>query len=304
METKIFTAPLKLKADGEPGEFKAVFATFGVTDLDGDWTIPGAFKNQEVVIEPWNHDYTLPVGKGRIKTDEKEAWIEGQFFLDTEVGKENYQTVKNLGKLAEWSYTFNVLKSTPADPVKHGGAIRVLQKMDVAGVSPVTRGAGINTRTTEIKGQQKRAISPHSTATTDVAWDGPANEARLRTGESAEYYRRAYAWQDLEADPETKTAYRFIHHMVDADGNIGAANTRACSAGIAVLNGGRGGTTIPSGDRQGVWNHLARHLRDADMEPPELKSAEGEAREGKPSDDIDMTVKLTELELLIKRLEI
>lgn len=269
MAKKTFTAPLELKADGAEGEFKAVFSTFNVVDLDGDVTTPGAFEEQAAVVEPWNHGWTLPAGKGQIKSDGKEAWIEGQFFLDTEVGKENYQTVKNLGSLAEWSYTFDIVdlgygKFNDRD-------VRFLKKLDVVGVSPVTRGAGIDTRTASIKGQ-KRAMPSHSTPTTDVAWNGPANEARLREGESAAYYRRAYAWQDPEGDSTTKAAYKFIHHMVDGDGNIGAANMRACSAGIAALNGGRGGTTIPEEDMMGVHRHLAAHMMDADMEPPELKS--------------------------------
>lgn len=117
------------------------------------------------------------------------------------------------------------------------------------------------------------AIPVHHTDTSDGAWDGPANEARLKLDQPESYYRRAYAWQDPDGDPQTKAAYRFIHHEVDSDGNIGAANLRACSTGIAVLNGGRGGTTIPEGDRRGVWRHLAAHLEDAGREAPELKAA-------------------------------
>ena len=86
----------------------------------------------------------------------------------------------------------------------------------------------------------RAAIPPHSTDTSEGAWDGPANEARLRNDESAAYYRRAYAWVDPDGDPDTKAAYRFIHHEVDADGNIGAANIQACITAIGILNGGRG----------------------------------------------------------------
>ncbi len=154
MKRKTFTAPLELKAegDGERGEFKAVFATLNVVDHHGDVTMPGAFEKQEVVVEPWNHDWTLPAGKGVIKADDSEAWIEGQFFLDTNAGRENYQTVKNLGALAEWSYTFDIIE---ADRGQHAGEeVRFLKKMDVVGVGPVTRGAGIDTRTVAIKSQQ------------------------------------------------------------------------------------------------------------------------------------------------------
>lgn len=116
------------------------------------------------------------------------------------------------------------------------------------------------------------AIPVHHTETSDRSWDGPANEARLKTDQDYSYYRRAYAWRDPDGDESNKSTYKFIHHEVDGDGNPGPANVRACITGIAVLNGARGGTTIPESDHQGVWNHLAAHLRDADVEPPELKS--------------------------------
>ncbi len=86
----------------------------------------------------------------------------------------------------------------------------------------------------------RQAIPPHSTPTSDRSWDGPANERRLREGESPSYYRRAYAWQDPSQDGTAKAHYRFIHHEVDADGTIGPANIQACITGIAVLNGARG----------------------------------------------------------------
>jgi hypothetical protein len=83
-----------------------------------------------------------------------------------------------------------------------------------------------------------------------------------------------YAWVDPEGERENKSSYKFPHHEVDSDGMPGAANTRACIAAIAVLNGARGGADIPDDDRKGVWDHVAKHLRDAGEEPPELKSGE------------------------------
>lgn len=115
------------------------------------------------------------------------------------------------------------------------------------------------------------AIPPHKTPVSDGSWDGPANEARLKTGQDYGYYRKAFAWRDPDGDESTKAAYRFIHHEVSGDGDPGAANITACRTGIAVLNGARGGTTIPSADRQGVYRHLAQHILDAGEEPPELK---------------------------------
>lgn len=116
------------------------------------------------------------------------------------------------------------------------------------------------------------AVPVHHTDTVDKPWDASKNEKRLRTDENKSYYFKMYAWYDPDANLETKSAYKFPHHEVDEDGNPGPANIRGCIAGIAVLNGARGGADIPENDREGVWRHLAAHLRDADVEPAELKS--------------------------------
>jgi hypothetical protein len=115
------------------------------------------------------------------------------------------------------------------------------------------------------------AIGSHSSGTSDATWDAGANVKALPADATATTYRAMYAWRDPDGDPDTQAAYKFPHHMVTG-GRPGVASTKGCSAGIAVLNGGRGGAAIPSGDRKRVWNHLAAHLRDADLEPPPLRS--------------------------------
>lgn len=146
MSTKTFKA--RMKTPGDKGQFEAIFATLGVVDHDGDLTERGAFGMQTTVIEAWNHNYNgLPTGKGRIFERGNEAVFEGHFFLNTESGLEHYKTVKNLGDLQEWSYTFNIIASRPGK----GGAKRILEKLDVFGVAPVQRGAGVGTRTVVIK---------------------------------------------------------------------------------------------------------------------------------------------------------
>ncbi len=156
MQTKIYRAPIHFKADSdETGEFEAVFATLNVVDHDGDVTRPGAFKSgQEVLIEPWNHNYgELPVGKGIIYERGNEAVVEGQFFLDTASGAEHYKVAKHLGPLQEWSYTFVVEEGAPGQ--FEGQDVYFLDKLDVWGVGQVTRGAGIGTRTEFVKRQKE-----------------------------------------------------------------------------------------------------------------------------------------------------
>jgi uncharacterized protein len=123
----------------------------------------------------------------------------------------------------------------------------------------------------------RAAIAVHSTDTSDAAWDGPANSGDLPAQEAA--LRLAHAWVDPDGDAAAKSSYRFIHHFVGVDGDVGAASTVACGTAIGVLNGARGGTTLPEEDRQAVYKHLARHLKDAGLKAPELKQVEGEPGE-------------------------
>jgi len=79
------------------------------------------------------------------------------------------------------------------------------------------------------------------------------------------------AWMDSE-NPDIKSSYKFPHHKASGQH---AVVFRACAAAIAVLNGARGGTNIPAADRKGVYNHVAKHIRDDfDAEPAPLKSIE------------------------------
>ena len=105
------------------------------------------------------------------------------------------------------------------------------------------------------------AIPTHHTDTYDTAWDGPAAIAAIPDDATAADLRAVFAWVDSAGDPEAKASYKFPHHSPD-----GSASLIAASAGIAALNGGRGGADIPASDRQGVYNHLAAHLKDGGAE--------------------------------------
>ena len=113
-------------------------------------------------------------------------------------------------------------------------------------------------------------IRSHSTETSSGSWSGPKAESQLGDAPAADL-RKAYAWADPDGDPGNKSTYKFIHHEVGAGGSVGAANLKACTSGIGVLNGGRGGADVPAGDRKGIHDHLARHLRDGGQDPAPLK---------------------------------
>lgn len=114
---------------------------------------------------------------------------------------------------------------------------------------------------------------------TDDPWSASKAVDAIPSDAKADTLHTEYAWVDASGDEDTKSAYKFPHHFVSADGAVGAASSKACSAGIAALNGGRGGADIPDGDRKGVYAHLAHHLKDAKLEPPELNSFEADVKQ-------------------------
>ena len=156
IETKTYRGKMDFKGDGKDGQFSAVFATLNVIDHDDDVTLPGAFDVQDVLIEPWNHGWDLPVGKGSIHEDGEEAIVDGKFFMDIPEAKNHYIVAKELSEKQEWSYTFRIIESKRGE--YQGQEVRFLEKMEVIGVSQVSKGAGINTRTTDIKSALKDLI--------------------------------------------------------------------------------------------------------------------------------------------------
>lgn len=143
--------------DSSQGIIRAVFSTFDVIDRDGDVTRKSAFRNGAPVrISAFNHgswEGALPVGRGTILVTEKEAVLDGQFFMNTTHGRDCFETVKAMGELQEFSYGFHVTDSEPGEV--EGKSVRIIKGVDVAEVSPVLLGAGVGTRTLAVKGQKR-----------------------------------------------------------------------------------------------------------------------------------------------------
>lgn len=183
---------------------------------------------------------------------------------------------------------FEMLFAQPEKVIFHSGRIRAATLVDipafaeayvallddtgavVAGGQPVGEEA-----IQHLAVQELGAVGAHKTATSDASWDAGVNEKRLPSPLTVAQARAAYAWYDSAAVQDgkiVKTACKFLHHEINADGSAGPANLAACSATIGALHGGRGGTTIPAADRRGVYDHVAGHLRDAGQEPMPFQS--------------------------------
>lgn len=130
------------------------------------------------------------------------------------------------------------------------------------------------------------ASSVHHTATTDVAWDGPAAVAAMPNEESV--LRYCHAWYEADGDPDAKASYRFPHHKTKG----GPANLAACRNGLARLEN----SNIPDSDKAGVRRHLQAHLDDADKGSDDAAEDTAPVAVGEPGPELNLPNAATEPE--------
>jgi len=147
---------IDIELKDESGQVEAVFSLFNSLDSDGDIVMPGAvksgFKNNQVPMV-WSHKWDMPIGKGTISQDDSKAVFKGEFFMDTESGKEAYNLVKNMGDMQQWSFGYKVNDSDFGKTKTDDGDTnaRYLKDLTVYEVSPVLVGANQDTYTLAIK---------------------------------------------------------------------------------------------------------------------------------------------------------
>ena len=272
--------------DEAEGIVEAYTNTMGVVDADGDIVEPTAFDSSIAGNLPIpvlsGHDQGKLVGKvifaqpRLIEGDEYRLFTRMQMNMQTQAGREAFSNVAG-DYVREWSVGFNIPKES--DVEQEGSdvstVIRRIGNLDWVEVSSVIRGSSPDTSTVAAKTaptttEEKGAIPSHLTAWAEDAWDGQLMRGRIKGG--AAILRASHAWVDPEGDPELKASYKYLHHHIGRNGKGGAANVRAVTTALSNLNARR--TAIPENDRRGVYNHLARHLRDAGRKPSELRSAE------------------------------
>ena len=281
---KTMTGSAKAVDEAE-GIVEAYTNTMGVVDADGDIVEPTAFDasiadNLPIPVLS-GHDQGKLVGKvifaqpRHIADDEYRLFTRMQMNMETEAGRDAFSNVAG-DYVREWSIGFNIPKES--DVEQEGSdvstVIRRIGNLDWVEVSSVIRGSSPSTVTVAAKASPsthaKGAIPSHLTAWVEDAWDGSLMRGRIKGG--AAILRASHAWVDPEGDPELKASYKYLHHHIGRNGKGGAANVRAITTALANLNARK--TAIPENDRRGVYNHLARHLRDAGRKPSELRSAE------------------------------
>lgn len=281
----------------DAGLVESVVSVFGNVDAYGDRVLRGAFKGTlarwaekgDPIPYIWSHEWRNPFahigGVEEAKERKDGLWIRAQLDMEQEMARQVFRLLKSR-RVTNFSFAYDILDGAYSDAEEDQGkgfwgeGVYELKELELFECGPCLIGANRDTELLVVKARGsgaaavKSAVASHTTGTDEDPWDGGAEELEVRQGEAVAYYSKIYAWKPGDPDQlENKSDWRFIHHRVGGDGTPGAASMVACSSAIGVLNGGRGGTTIPDADRQGVYNHLAKHLRDGDREPPELASA-------------------------------
>ncbi len=232
--------------DESKGEVEAVFSTLNVVDKDKDVTLPGAFGDQTVRISAYNHQSwqgALPVGKGTISETPTNAVMKGQFFMDTQAGKDTFTVVKNLGELMEWSYGYDIMERSegvwPPDDA-NGQPVQFLKKLKVHEVSPVILGAGVDTRTLSAKGHKADATNkPLSAAQVTAAkriiaqimalLNGSDPPAQNAVDNLIDRLEAAIGVQETSSAPEAE-GLKLVDELTLVSALFGQATTRVAEA--------------------------------------------------------------------------
>jgi HK97 family phage prohead protease len=265
-----------------------------VIEVDG-WDLKNYQKNPVFL---WAHDYKQPpIGKAvKVgKTDKgllfqiKFAGPDEYAFADTvyklylggylratSVGFQDLEREPisdKEGKQTGWRYKRQELYELSAVPVPANpqALIMAVQKgvvnpREVEEVMGVPYEADlIQEAEMEAQEEQVKGVIPfkeYPTDPEDAPWDGPAE---IKAAEVADL-KVICTWFDSE-NPDIKNSYKLPHHRAKGYKVV----WRGVAAAMAALLGSRGGVNIPEADRQGVYNHLAKHYAQFEKEPPEFK---------------------------------
>lgn len=279
---------------------------------------PGAFdasiRDRPIVPVFYEHKWDAgPLGSASMSSDSRGLRADGGLYLD--LGSDLVSRVHRGmadGALNEWSIAFYV-DEDGIEWTRDNPDLDVITRGDLAEATICVRGANPATETLTLDSTRPRirivgpdveaevararsahelrlrgAVGSHSTATSDSSWDGPGAEAKIDAADLPGVGPKEWAWRDSSSDGKSKADWKFPHHFVGDGGTPGAASTVACSSIIASLNGGRGGSSIPDGDRSGVYAHAKKHLADSGAKDiPELKSGGPPRRRQDPAGALD-----------------
>lgn len=297
-------AETALKDNAKVGEAEVVIARYGVEDtglpigLSEQHVLdPGTFRS--FAAKDWPNESRpmyLDHGNAQFRGGAADSTLKlgiGDYFRETDnslVAHALYNLQKQVAREALSDLVFDPKGETFSfrwahddsyrgdDGRMHTREIPDLREFSQCGAFGAQRDTGLVTGSVRMRGA---LIGTHSTDTIEGDYDPSQALAALPSDSKETMFRKMFAWADPEATPDpdgfptAKSAYKFPHHHVH-DGSVSDANVNATRSALESLNRTR---AVPNDQRRSVYNHLARHLRDAGQDVPELKARGPEKEE-------------------------
>lgn len=308
------------KSAGQPdGQFTAVLSTDDLDRHGEHVSISGlTIPTGQVIKMYYNHQTygdNLPIGTWlKIWKSGNKLMGQGEFDLDDDFAVKVYNKVKkgvidsiSIGfypqefdsEAMTWTKSTLVEASVVAEPA-NVAAVITSKELGFTN-DDFEKSLIVRLKLVDKKAPNWVAIPiTHTSVDANSAWSAKDNVKNIPDSAGAADLKNMYACVDKNANPHVKSAYKFPHHMVSSDGKIGPANLKACTTGISILNGSMNGSKIGSA-RQGVYDHLAAHIKDASETPPALKSLETISQDG--ADDTDIKTAFEELKSRVGAVE-
>jgi hypothetical protein len=165
------------RIDDARGEVTASIGRLEVVDRDGDVVSRGAVGQQVTPILPAHRWDAIPLGKATVAEQGGELIAKMRFNRRTPTGADWFESVRfdleHPPPKQQWSYSFLVEPGGARQDVVGGRGVRRIGKMRLYDVSPVILGAGINTRTLDLK--RDRAVQEFKRVTAR-SWGRPHGE--------------------------------------------------------------------------------------------------------------------------------
>lgn len=154
MKTKDFN--LEIKKLEDQGTFEGYASIFNNVDRHGEKVVPGAFteslkkheKEKNPVLMLWQHNPDEPIGVwDELAEDSKGLWGKGRLILAVQRAKEVYELLKEKA-IRGLSIGYREIKTEP------DGNVRLLQKLDLMEISPVSFPANVRARVEAVKSER------------------------------------------------------------------------------------------------------------------------------------------------------
>ncbi|MBI1621494.1 HK97 family phage prohead protease [Aquamicrobium zhengzhouense] len=154
MKTKDFA--LHVKDVSEDGTFEGYGSVFGNVDSYGEKVMPGAFveslarhkREGSSVLMLWQHNPDQPIGVWEdLAEDAKGLWGKGRFLLEIQRAREVH-TLAKAKAIGGLSIGYREVETEP------DGQVRLLKKLDLYEISPVTFPANRRARIESVKSER------------------------------------------------------------------------------------------------------------------------------------------------------